>query len=64
MFKTLAFGELFMLSLLVLGVIALIDILKAQFNGYDKLIWVLVVILLPVVGAILYFLIGKKQKLQ
>ena len=52
----------FLILLFVL--IALIDVLKHDFNGNDKIVWVLVVILLPVLGAILYFLIGANQKIK
>ncbi|MDO9593586.1 MAG: PLD nuclease N-terminal domain-containing protein [Lutibacter sp.] len=44
-------------------IIALIDILKSKFNGNDKIVWVLVVLFLNLIGAILYFTIGRKQKL-
>ncbi len=46
------------------AVIALIDILKSKFNGNDKIIWVLVVLFFNLVGAILYFIIGRKQKIN
>jgi hypothetical protein len=43
----------------------LIDILKSNFRDTNgKIIWALVVIFLPVIGSILYFLIGKSQKIQ
>jgi hypothetical protein len=48
---------------LIIPVIALIDILRHEFNGNDKLIWVLVVLLLPVLGSILYFIIGREKRL-
>lgn len=48
---------------LIIPLIALIDILKSKFDGSDKLIWVLVVLFLGVIGAALYFFIGRKQKL-
>jgi len=41
----------------------LVDILKSEFKGSNKLIWVIVVILLPLLGSILYFAIGRKQKI-
>ena len=44
-------------------VLALIDILKSEFQGNSKLIWLLVVLFLNLFGAILYFLIGKEQKI-
>ena len=48
---------------LLLPLLALVDILKSKFEGNNKLIWVLVVILLPILGTILYFLIGRNQKI-
>jgi ABC-type uncharacterized transport system fused permease/ATPase subunit len=44
-------------------ILALIDILKSEFTGSNKLIWVIVVIVLPLLGSILYFVIGTKQKI-
>lgn len=38
----------------------LVDCLKKDFD--DKLVWVLVMIFVPVIGAFLYFFIVKKQK--
>ena len=42
---------------------ALIDVLKSEFKDNNKLIWLLTVILVPFIGAIVYFAIGKKQKI-
>ncbi len=58
----LIFSVLGMMFLLPL--IALISILKNSFEGNDKLIWVLVVLLLPVLGSILYFLIGRNKRIN
>ncbi|OGD28167.1 MAG: hypothetical protein A2Y56_10195 [Candidatus Aminicenantes bacterium RBG_13_63_10] len=63
----LGITELFVIVCLIvvpLWVIALVDILKGEFKGHDKIIWLIVVIFLPVIGAICYFLIGKKQKIS
>ncbi len=43
-------------------VIALIDIVRSEFTESNKIVWVLVVIFLPVIGAVLYFLMGRQQK--
>jgi hypothetical protein len=55
------------LVLVVIGIlptaIALIDILKSEFKGNEKIIWVLVVLFTNFFGAILYFLIGRNQKI-
>ncbi len=46
-----------------LWIYAIIDVVRSEFKGeHDKLIWLLLVILLPFVGTILYFTIGKDQK--
>ena len=42
----------------------LIDILKNKFVQDDKIVWLLVVILLPILGSLLYLFIGKKKKLK
>ncbi len=53
------------LIFLVLGfpIIALIDILKSDFKeSVNKIAWLVAVIFIPVVGPILYLLIGMNQK--
>jgi len=45
-------------------IIALIDILKSSFKGNDKVVWILVVLFTHLIGVILYFAIGRKQKLN
>lgn len=52
------------LFVFLLPVMALISILKNRFNDNDKLIWVLIVLLLPILGSILYFIIGRHQRLN
>ncbi|MGB3343841.1 MAG: PLD nuclease N-terminal domain-containing protein [Aequorivita sp.] len=54
---------LILLLLLVTPIIALVDILKSDFGGNDKIIWVIIVLLGSFVGALLYYLIGRKQKI-
>lgn len=60
----LIFISLFILLLsLVLPIIALIDIIRSDFKGQnDKLIWVIVILFLNVVGIVLYFFIGRNQR--
>lgn len=45
-------------------VIALIDVVRNKFTGNNKIVWLLVVLLGNVLGALLYFIIGRKQKLS
>ena len=48
---------------IILTIMALVDILKSEFEKDNKIVWVLVVLFLNIFGALLYFAIGKKQKL-
>jgi|HubBroStandDraft_5_1064220.scaffolds.fasta_scaffold480620_2 hypothetical protein len=48
------------LVILVLDIIAIVDVLKSNDDTGKKLLWILLILFLPVVGMILYFLIGKK----
>lgn len=49
----------------ILWIWALIDIIRSEFaDSTNKVIWVLVIIFLPVIGALLYLLIGRGQKLK
>ena len=44
--------------------ICLIDVLKSNFKGNDKIMWVFILIFLNIIGALLYKFIGEKQKLN
>ena len=52
------------LPVIILPLIALIDILRCQFYGNDKLLWVIIVLLFPFFGSILYFIIGSRNKVN
>lgn len=55
---------LFILAIFfLLPVIAIIDIVRNEFTGNNKIVWVLIVLLFPVIGAIIYFIVGGSQKL-
>ena len=54
----------FLFSLAILWIIALVDILRSDFEGNEKLIWVLLVIFLPFLGSLLYFTIGRSRKIS
>jgi hypothetical protein len=61
--------ELLMVPVLVIlfllfPLLALISILKNEFPGSDKVIWVLLVIFLPFLGSFLYFIIGRPKRIQ
>ena len=47
---------------ILLWVSALVDILKNNYKKNKKIFWIIVVVLIPILGAILYFMIGRKRK--
>lgn len=53
-------GGILGLIILVLDIIAIVQILKSSKTTGQKILWLLLVILLPVIGLLLYFLLGKK----
>lgn len=54
---------LIFLLLMVPNLIALIDILRHDFRENQKLVWLIVVLFVPLMGTILYFAIGRKQRI-
>jgi hypothetical protein len=55
---------LWLILIAILWMWALIDIVKNEFTGSNKVIWLLMVIFIPILGFILYFLIGREQKIR
>jgi len=61
----LIFWTLFSSCWFLSWLIALVDILRSDFKHQnEKLIWVLVILFVPVLGPILYFVIGRKNKIK
>ena len=50
---------------LIFALVALVSCLKSNFqDSTNKLIWVLVILFLPLIGSILYFVMSPKQRIQ
>ena len=49
------------LIVLVLDIIAILDVLKSSVDVGIKALWIVLILILPVIGMVLYFLIGKKK---
>jgi Phospholipase_D-nuclease N-terminal len=46
---------------LLLWIIAIIDLIQRQFQDQtNKIVWALVILLIPFLGSILYLLVGRK----
>jgi hypothetical protein len=48
------------LVILVLDIIAIVDVFKSSMTTGKKVLWILLILILPVVGLLLYFFIGRK----
>lgn len=55
--------QLFILSSIVLLIIASIDIARNKFEGNQKIFWLLLCIFVPF-GSLIYFLLGRKQRIN
>lgn len=55
-------GLFLILAGIVLTIAALVDVVRSEFKGNDKIAWVIVILLFNFVGAIIYFAIGRNQK--
>lgn len=53
-------GGLFGLIILVLDVYAIVKVIGSSAGTGSKVLWVVVILLLPVLGVILWFLFGPK----
>jgi hypothetical protein len=54
--------SLFGLVVLVLDIVALVSLLKSGADAGTKILWVILIVLLPLVGMILYFLMGPGRR--
>ncbi len=49
------------LVVLVLDIVAILDIVKGAKSGGQKALWIILVLVLPIIGLIAYYLIGRKK---
>ena len=54
-------GVILGLIVFVLDIIAIFDVLKSSMDTGKKALWILLILILPVVGMVLYFLVGQKK---
>jgi Phospholipase_D-nuclease N-terminal len=53
-------GRLIWIIIFVIDVVVILDIIRSTKDTEKKILWVIAVLLLPVLGPILYYVIGKK----
>ena len=54
-------GRLLSLLILVIDIVIIIDIIKSNKDSEKKILWVIAVVFLPVLGPILYFILGRNK---
>ena len=54
------YGGILWLIVVVLDIIAIIDCIKRPMGTDKQILWVLLILLLPLIGVILYYLLGRK----
>ncbi|MBS1489426.1 MAG: PLDc_N domain-containing protein [Bacteroidetes bacterium] len=48
------------LAILALDIVTIMDVLKNIKDSEKKILWIIVVIFLPLLGPVLYYVLGKK----
>jgi hypothetical protein len=46
----------------ILDIIAIVSIVKSSADSGTKLLWIVLVVLLPVIGMVLYFVMGPGRR--
>ena len=52
---------IFGILVLILDIIAILDVFKSSMDTTKKALWVVLILVLPVIGMVLYFLIGQRK---
>lgn len=60
-FSLILWSLLFILPLALL-VIALIKLVRSNYEGTDKLMWSLIILFVPFIGAIMFLIMGRKKQ--
>jgi len=54
-------GRLLGFIILIIDVLVVIDIVKSNKDTEKKILWVIAVVFLPILGPVLYYIIGKTK---
>jgi hypothetical protein len=53
-------GRLLYFLVLVIDILVIIDIVRSNKDTEKKILWIIAVVFLPILGPILYYVLGKK----
>jgi cobalamin synthase len=56
-----AFGLVFFIAWILLVLYALMSILRSPMNQNTKLLWIIIILIVPVLGSLLYIFWGRNQ---
>lgn len=48
------------LLVFILDIVAIVDCIKSPMDGGKKLLWIILILVLPFLGMLLYFLLARK----
>ena len=54
-------GRIISFIIFVIDVVVIIDIVKSSKDTEKKILWIIAVVFLPLLGPILYYVIGKNK---
>jgi hypothetical protein len=54
--------SLFWVAVFVLDLVALLSLLKSSADKTNKILWILLILLLPLFGMLLYFFLGPGRR--
>lgn len=54
-------GQLISFIILVIDIVVIVDIVKSSKDTEKKILWIIAVVFLPVLGPILYYVLGKNK---
>ena len=49
------------LVILILDIVAIVDVIRSSMDTGKKVLWIILILVLPIIGLILYFFIGRKK---
>ena len=47
---------------IIFDIIAIVDAMRSRLSFNKKVLWVVLILMVPVVGMVLYFLLGKPEQ--
>jgi hypothetical protein len=54
-------GRLISFIILIIDILVIIDIVKSKKDTEKKILWIIAVVFLPILGPILWYVVGRKN---